>query len=189
MSGYEASYLVSVQLLEFESAAIEVGDISGGSSHLPPPRCGLLMRHFQGTLSQCRIPLKTEILLRYGKFLCKALSTLHHAGFCHLDVKPSNVFLFEDACYLGDYGAAVKTGDPIKERTIKYYPKDGDFEAKEETDMYLLAVTLLEMFGTIPQASERSPMEKQEIRQMIASVETDEVRTFLNSLVEGQPEN
>ena len=176
VSGNEASYLVSVQLIQFETPEIEV------------TRCGLLMRHYQGTLSQCKIPLKAEILLRYGKFLCKALSTLHHAGFCHLDVKPSNVFLFEDACYLGDYGAAVKTGDPIRERTTKYYPSDGDFEASEETDMYLLAVTLLEMFGTIPQASERSPLAKQEIREMIASVETDEVRTFLNSLFDGHPE-
>ena len=110
---------------------------------------------------------------------------MHQAGFCHLDVKPSNVFLFEEACYLGDYGAAVKTGGLIRERTRKYYPTDGDIEASEETDMYLLAVTLLEMFGTIPHAAERSPMAKQEIREKIASVENDEVRTFLNSLFDG----
>lgn len=113
----EASYLVSVQLLLFESAEIEVGDISGGSYHHPPTRCSLLMKHFQGTLLQCKIPLTAEVLLRYGQFLRIALSTLHQAGFCHLDVKPSNIFLFEEACYLGDYGAAVKTGDPIRELT------------------------------------------------------------------------
>lgn len=174
-SGNEDSYLVGVQLIQFESAEIEVGDFSGEGSHHPPTRCGLLMKHFQGTLSQCKIPLMAEILLRYGNFLLKALSTLHQAGFCHLDVKPSNVFLFEEACYLGDYGAAVKTGGLIRERTRKYYPTDGDIEASEETDMYLLAVTLLEMFGTIPHAAERSPMAKQEIREKIASVDNDEV--------------
>lgn len=185
----EASYLVSVQLLQFESAEIEVGDISGGSSHHPPTRCGLLMKHFQGTLSQCKIPLTAEVLLRYGNFLRIALSTLHQAGFCHLDVKPSNVFLFEEACYLGDYGAAVKTGDPIRERTTKYYPTDGDFHASEETDMYLLAVTLLEMFGAIPQAPERVPMAKQEIHEKVASVQNDEIRSFLNSLFDGHLES
>eukprot|EP00977_Amphora_coffeiformis_P011494 scaffold2767_cov177-Amphora_coffeaeformis.AAC.68 len=127
----EHTFLVNVQLLQFESAEIELGDFTGGDSNHPPNWCGLLMRHFQGTLSQCKIPLAVEILLRYVRFLRKALSTLHKAGFCHLDVKPSNIFLFEDACYLGDCGAAVKTGDPIQERTAKYYPTDGDFEAKE----------------------------------------------------------
>eukprot|EP00523_Entomoneis_sp_CCMP467_P014755 CAMPEP_0168785636 /NCGR_PEP_ID=MMETSP0725-20121227/10853_1 /TAXON_ID=265536 /ORGANISM="Amphiprora sp., Strain CCMP467" /LENGTH=357 /DNA_ID=CAMNT_0008835749 /DNA_START=70 /DNA_END=1146 /DNA_ORIENTATION=+ len=182
----EETFLVNVRLLQFESAEIELGDYSGGHSNHPPTRCGLLMKHFQGTLSQCKIPLDAEILLRYGKYLQKALSTLHKAGFCHLDVKPSNIFLFEDACYLGDYGAAVKTGDPIQERTTKYYPTDGDFDAKEETDMYLLAVTLLEMFGTIRRASERSALSKEEIHEKIASVETDEVRLFLTSLFDGR---
>jgi len=98
---------------------------------------------------------------------------------CHLDIKPSNIFLFEEACYLGDCGAAVKTGDPIHERTIKYYPKDGDFEAKEETNSYLLAVTLLEMFGTIPPASQRNDsFTKQEIHDLIATVKSEEVRDF-----------
>ena len=181
----ENTFLVNVKLLKFESAEITLGDYSGGHSNHPPTRCGLLMKHFQGTLSQCKIPLVSEILLRYGKYLRKALSTLHKAGFCHLDVKPSNIFLFEDACYLGDYGAAVKTGDSIRERTTKYYPTDGDFEAKEETDMYLLAVTLLEMFGTIPRASERNALSKEEIHEKIASVGTDEVRIFLTSLFDG----
>jgi hypothetical protein len=181
----EQTFLVKVQLLEFESAEIELGDCRGGHSNHPQTRCGLLMKSFQGTLSQCRIPLAAETLLRYGKHLQKALSTLHKAGFCHLNVKPSNIFLFEEACFLGDYGAAVKIGDPIRERTTKYYPADGDFEAKEETDMYLLAVTLLEMFGTIPQASERSALSKEEIRETIASVGNAEVRIFLTLLFDG----
>jgi serine/threonine protein kinase len=116
-------------------------------------------------------------------YLHKAVSTLHQGGYCHLDIKPSNIFLFEEACYLGDYDAAVKTGDPIHERAIKYYPKDGDFEAKEETDMHLLAVTLLEMFGTISQAFKRNDsFTKQEIHELIATVESEQVRDFLSSL-------
>lgn len=179
------TYLVNLRLLQFESAEIELGDYEGGDSFHPTTRCGLLMKHYQGTLGQCKISLPVEVLLSYGKCLLKALSTLHQAGFCHLDVKPSNVFLFEGACYLGDYGAAVKTGDPIREHTTKYYPTDGDFEAKQETDMYLLAVTLLELFGTISRASERSALSKEEIHKKIASVGTGEVRLFLISLFDG----
>jgi hypothetical protein len=88
-------------------------------------------------------------------------------------------------CYLGDYGAAAKTGNPIQERTIQYYPKDADFEAKEETDMYLLAVTLLEMFGLIPRASQRNDsFTKREIHQLIATtaVVSEQVRDFASSL-------
>lgn len=176
------AYLVPLEKVIFEQATIEIDDISGGFSAHPPVRCGVLMKHYQGTLSQCRIPLTVAVLLRYGQYLHKAVSTLHQAGYCHLDIKPSNVFLFEEACYLGDFGAAVKTGDPIHERTIKYYPKDGDFEAKEETDFYLLAVTLLEMVGAIPQASQRNDsFRKQEIHELIATVESEEVRDFLSS--------
>jgi Protein kinase domain len=177
------AYLVPLEKVHFESAAIEIGDISCGSSSCPPVRCGLLMKYYQGTLAQSHIPLPVEILLRYGQYLHKAVSTLHQAGCCHLDIKPSNIFLFEGACYLGDYGAAARIGDPIHERTIKYYPKDGDFEAKEETDMYLLAVTLLEMFGTISQASQKNDsFTKNDIHGLIAQVESEQVREFLSSL-------
>lgn len=41
--------------------------------------------------------------------------------------------------------------------------------------MYLLAVTLLEMFGAIPQPSERVQMAKQEIHEKVASVQNDEI--------------
>ena len=100
-----------------------------------------------------------------------------------MDIKPSNVFLFEGACYLGDFGAATKTGDPIRERTIKYYPTDGDFDAKEETDFYLLAMTLLETFGEIPMASERNnSLTKKEIHEAIDTVGNNDFREFLVSL-------
>jgi serine/threonine protein kinase len=182
------AYLVPIKKCLFESATVDIGDISGGSSTHPAVRCGILMKHYQGTLSQCKIPLTVEVLLRYGQYLHKAVSTLHQAGYCHLDIKPSNIFLFEEACYLGDYGAAAKTGDPIHERTIKYYPKDGNFEAKEETDMYLLAATLLEVFGAIPQASSQrnDSFTKQEIHEYITTVESKEVQDFLSSLFIGE---
>jgi hypothetical protein len=182
-----AAHLVPLKGVEFISADIQVGDVFGGSSGAPSVRRGILMRHYQGTLAQCKIPLKEEVLLRYGGYLTEAVTSLHRAGYCHLDIKPANVFLFVKECFLGDYGAAVKTGAPIRERTIKYYPQDGDFEAKEETDMYLLAVTLLEMYGSIRQASEREKsLSKAEILDAIRGEQNMNVRTFLLSLFDGK---
>jgi serine/threonine protein kinase len=176
-------HLVPLKLIHFDSAKIETGNVFVGSSTFPPVRCGLLMKHYPQTLSQYTIPLTAEVLLRYGQYLHTSVSTLHKAGYCHLDIKPANIFLFEEACYLGDYGAAVKTGDPIHEFSSKYYPKDGDDESKEETDMYILAVTLLEMLGSIPPARERmDSLTKQQIHGKIASVESREVQDFLSSL-------
>lgn len=80
----------------------------------------------------------------------------------------------------------MKTGEPIRERTGKYYPEDGDFEAREETDMYLRAVTLLEMLGAIPRVSARDKsLTKAEIRAAIEAIGSDTVREFLLSLLTG----
>jgi serine/threonine protein kinase len=165
------------------SADIKIGDFDGGSTTLSAPRGGLLMKHYQGTLAQCKIPLTEEVLLRLGKCLKTAIRTLHRAGFCHMDIKPSNIFLFEEECFLGDYGAAVKIGEPLRERTYQYYPGDGEFEGREETDFYLLAVTLLEMFGSISSPQERKkPLSKSEIHSRIDVEENENVRNFLKSL-------
>lgn len=149
------------------------------------------MTHYQGTLTQCKIPLTEEVLLHFGRQLLEAVRALHSAGCCHLDIKPANIFLLDARdnsvadCFLGDYGAAVEIGNEIHERTVNYYPKDGSFVAEPITDMYLLAaVTLLEMFGSIPKASERYPTTKDEIRGAIDLVESDPVQKFLLSLFE-----
>jgi serine/threonine protein kinase len=181
---HQDSHLVPLKWLDFQSGAIiQIGDVFVGSSSTPVVRGGILMKHYQGTLAQCTTPLEEEVLLRYGQQLKKAISTMHQAGYCHLDIKPSNVFLFEGDCFLGDYGASVKTGEPIRERTEKYYPKDGDFEAREETDMYLLAMTLMEMSGTIRPASERQePLTKNQILDAVQSEPHENVRDFILSL-------
>ena len=177
------AHLVPLNELRFQATTDHVGDAFGGSSAQAGVRRGLLMIHYQATLAQCKIPLIEEVLLRYGQHLYQAVSTMHKAGYCHLDIKPSNIFLFQGDCFLGDYGAAVKIGEQVRERTIKYFPKDGDFEAKEETDMYLLAMTLLEMYGTIPRASERKDsLTKGEIHDAIGGVQNEAVRHFLSSL-------
>jgi hypothetical protein len=74
-------HLVPLDMVQFVSATIVTGDVFAGSTSHPAPRCGLLMKHYQGTLSQCKIPLTDEILLHYGQQLHKAVSTIHQAGY------------------------------------------------------------------------------------------------------------
>ena len=189
-------HLVPLRQLKFESAQLEIGDIFGGASVVyPNTRSGVLMTHYQGTLTQCKIPLTEDLLLHFGQQLLKAVRALHTVGYCHLDIKPSNIFLlgarddsFAD-CFLGDYGAAVKTGNDIHEKTVNFYPKDGSFVAEPISDMYLLAVTLLEMSGSIPKAFERGQMTKDEIRGAIDGVESDAVRKFILSLLLEVPDD
>lgn len=191
-------HLVPIRELKFESSHLEVGDLSGGSS-IPYPivRSGILMIHYPATLAQQKIPLDDEVLLHFGRQLVSAVRALHKAGYCHLDIKPANIFVLDTSddtamadCFLGDYGAAVKIGEEILERTIRYYPKDGSFVAEPITDMYLLVVTLLEMFGSIPKADHRDQMTMDEIRLAVDAVESEAVCEFLASLLkEGALDN
>eukprot|EP00978_Attheya_sp_CCMP212_P035793 scaffold157813_cov67-Attheya_sp.AAC.1 len=119
------------------------------------------MTHYQGTVTQCKIPLTEAVLLDFGQQLLNDVHALHTVGYCHLDIKPSNIFLLDARdgsladCFLGDYGAAVKIGNDIREKTVNCYPKDGSFVAEPITDMYLLAVTILEKFWSIPTVFKR----------------------------------
>jgi serine/threonine protein kinase len=175
--------LVPLRKLGFISAAtVQVGDMSGGYNDTQGDlRAGILMRKFQATLARCRIPLTEAVLLRYGEQLKTAITTMHERGYCHMDIKPANVFLWEENCFLGDYGGATKTGEPVREYTLSYYPSDAGSHAKKKTDFMLLTIVLLEMFGAI--SSPPSPMTAEEIKSKVASVENENVKAFLEQLL------
>ena len=137
------------------------------------------MKHHQGTLAQCKIPLTEEVSLHRGGCLKEAVSAMHTAGHCHLDIEPSNVFLFEKECFLGECGASVRTGELIRERTAKCHPRDGDFKAREATDTCPLAMTLMEMFGTVLPASQRqSAFAKAKIFSAVQTVQMNKFTVF-----------
>mmetsp|Transcript_21938 Transcript_21938/g.37326 ORF Transcript_21938/g.37326 Transcript_21938/m.37326 type:complete len:274 (-) Transcript_21938:229-1050(-) len=172
--------LVVLEKVDFsEQANVAVTDYSVAVSK-PRVYSGLLMKHYQGTLSQIKIPLEEEVLLKFGLQLEKALRHMHRCGYCHLDVKPSNIFLFEGSCFLGDYGAARRFGDDVTEMTRSYYPSDFPVTAEAQTDFLLLSKTLLEMYGQIE--SPVKPMTSDEIRTEIENVKTEKVWSFLQSL-------
>ena len=181
-SGGENSFLVPIRKLCFRSEAkVQAGNLSGGFNDVGRYDRGLLMRKYQSTLSRCTIPLTEQVLLRYGQQLQTAISTMHDNGYCHMDIKPANIFLWEEKCLLGDYGGATKIGEPVREHTMTYYPSNAGRHAKTETDYYLLAVTLLEMFECVD--SPPGAMTMEEIKAKVDTVESDNVKAFLSQLV------
>jgi len=178
----DSQNLVPLRKLGFISAAtVQVGNMSGGYNDTQGNfRAGILMRKFQSTLARCKIPLTEAVLLRYGEQLKTAITTMHERGYCHMDIKPANVFLWEENCFLGDYGGATKTGEPVREHTMSYYPSDAGNRAKKKTDFMLLTVVLLEMFGAV--SSPPGPMTAEEIKSKVASLENENVKAFLEQL-------
>ena len=180
-SGGKKNYLVPIKKLDFKRAKVQVGNLSGGYNDTGNYRTGILMRKYQSTLSRCKIPLTEQVLLRYGEQLKTAISAMHERGYCHMDIKPANIFLWEDDCLLGDYGGATKVGERVREHTMVYYPSDAGSHAKMETDYFLLAVTLLEMFGSV--ASPPGAMTFKEIKSKVDILENQNVKAFLSQLV------
>lgn len=166
-------HLVPIRKLEFTSAMAQVGNMAGGYTDAGEFRAGILMKKFQSTFSRCKIPLTEDVLLRFGRQLITAISALHECGYCHMDIKPANVFLWEEDCFLGDYGGATRIGEQVREYTLSYYPSDAGVYAKKETDFMLLAVTLLEMFGSV--SSPPPGLSAEEIKSKVASLENENV--------------
>lgn len=71
-----AVHLVPLTLVRFETSTISIGDTISGNFVVHSRRCGVLMKHYQGT-AQCRIPLKAHVLLRFGDYLRTAIPALH----------------------------------------------------------------------------------------------------------------
>jgi hypothetical protein len=99
------------------------------------------------------------------------------------------LFSFGGQFKTSDYCTAAKIGNDNHERTVKYYTKDGSFMVEPITDMCLLAITLLEKFGSISKVSERDQMTKNKIREdkkqnhdAIDAIESDAGQNFLSSL-------
>ena len=179
-------HLVPLQKLEFErSAVLRNGNLSGGHNEISGDyRSGILMENYPSALSRCKIPLREAILIKYGEQLQQAVTMMHKTGYCHMDIKPSNIFISSGGhCLLGDYGGATKIGDPVREHTRAYYPTDAGRYAKTETDYQLLTVTLLELFGMV--TSPPSPMTAEQIQAKVAGLENRTVKAFLSQLLEG----
>jgi hypothetical protein len=113
-------------------------------------------------------------------------------------LQPSNVFLdSEGSSYLGDYGAAVKQKEPVREWTDVFMPTDIDSRmltaAHPCIDAMALAATVLtalrKMPGTRGQQGHQGmatpePFTLQELREGAQRVENGELRQLLTALTQ-----
>ena len=80
-----------------------------------------------------------------------ALRAIHDAGWCHCDVKPTNILLPAGDTgepVLGDMGSCVRIGNKVCETSPTYhldFPFNG--QASPELDIVCLAATALEILG------------------------------------------
>jgi len=115
------------------------------------PASGVLLPVFCCTLEEVPHELfeRPHLLAQLGTQLVAALAHMHAAGYVHADVKGSNVFLdAAGAAFLGDFGATVREGDPLREYSPSHMPEEATHGALElaatpALDSWLLLVTLL----------------------------------------------
>jgi len=80
--------------------------------------------------------------------LMHSLLFLESVNLCHSDIKPSNIFIDSNGrAILGDFGAVVNYGKPIKEWTTAYSLIDDDNEtiASLNFDLFSCSIIILEM--------------------------------------------
>jgi len=82
---------------------------------------GLLMRRFDLSLSAHRFKFSVDVLLNRCKAMIIAINSIHSANVVHMDIKASNIFLRDGLWFLGDFGACVNHGDPIRATTEDCY--------------------------------------------------------------------
>lgn len=136
--------LVDLELVEF--------------SNLPPRHvsqsCALKMPRYTSTLQSCAQGLELSILFQRAAIaVYDGLCAIHTANYCHLDVKPGNIFIDSNgAIFLGDFDAALSEGQTVNRTTPTFLPQEmailqarGLLTASSAVDFGMLACTLMYM--------------------------------------------
>eukprot|EP00727_Mastigamoeba_balamuthi_P000829 m51a1_g10743 hypothetical protein (312) ;mRNA; f:335983-336918 len=143
------------------------------------PQTVLAMPFYPQTMAQRPPPVSTAVLLRCGRCVRRALQHMHVRGVCHMDVKPSNIMVGTSGdCFLGDYGAAVRTGEHIRGSPRRSSPatRAATRRPRRPTGWLLLAVTLLVLLVLHkPYGS----LTIQEVQRLAGSIEDPEAHNFV----------
>jgi serine/threonine protein kinase len=108
----------------------------------------MMMPMYPATLHSLDISTRTGSIV--GKLITHisvALDALHAIGFCHMDIKPSNIAIdYEGNLVLIDLGSVAQTGEPT-ESTELFLPVEdrgtsGRYVATEKRDWQMLSLTV-----------------------------------------------
>ena len=158
--------------------------------------CGLLMPKYERSLDAApEVLLPQVVLFSRAKALLDALRHVHAAGFVHMDVKEANVFVDAAGCWaLGDFGSAVREGEPIMSTTRGLHPglagwwaaAHPPLLARREYDLYMAAGLLVRQLDVpaVRLACGDEGPRVEELRARAARVEHDDLRALLIGLVD-----
>ncbi len=136
---------------------VRVLDYEGSSGTRPP---FLVLEYMpNGTLSKYQgVPQPPQLILPYIKQVASALQYVHDHNKLHLDVKPENILLKNDAdAFLSDFGIATAM-QGIGQTTVKEVIGSVNYIAPEylrkqpvpASDQYSLAIVVYELLAGIP---------------------------------------
>ena len=157
--------LVDLELVEF--------------SNLPPrhasQNCALKMPRYTSTLQSCAQGRELSILYQRAAIaVYDGLCAMHTAGYCHLDVKPGNIFIDSNGgVFLGDFDAALKVSQTVNRTTPTFLPREmavlqarGLLVAESAVDFGMLACTLMYMLDVDYHSSPSVPELDRQIQSL-----------------------
>jgi hypothetical protein len=137
-------HLVHLELIEFSNLPARHAN----------QHCALKMPRYTSTLQSCAQGLELRILFENAAIAVhNGLCAMHIANYCHLDVKPGNIFIDSDgAIFLGDFDAALSQGQAVNRTTPTFLPREmailharGLLVASSAVDFGMLVCTLMYM--------------------------------------------
>jgi serine/threonine protein kinase len=139
-------------------------------SNLPPrhasQNCALKMPRYTSTLQSCAQDPELGTLFEHVALsVFDGLCAMHTTEYCHLDVKPGNIFIDSNGgVFLGDFDAALIVGQAVDRTTPTFLPRElailkakGLLIASPVIDFGMLACTLMYMLDAKYLSSPSTP--------------------------------
>ena len=117
----------------------------------------LLMEYCHGQpINTLNYPLQWKV---FKKYICQTLELLHYChqqNIIHRDIKPGNILISDNGCYIIDFGLALIDGTPLPAHDLRMAIGTPQYMAPEQafghhsklcpaTDLYELGITLFEL--------------------------------------------